>query len=304
MSGPKAEAILSSVAPESSARKKRKKKHQDTSNSTTQTSSGLILKDEDESCWNNDVEEEENEPVVETIANFKGKSNNESKWTLIKPSEETNEERVAEDEQPQIVEEVTSGVTGGLQTADQIKAHLKSQKMKQKMKESQREEEEEVEEETVYRDSSGKKIDTKQLRAEEKRRQAKDLEKAMRKMEWGKGLVQRDDKKADADELSKIASQPFARTINDQDMNQEMKGVQRWNDPAAGFLTKPSKSTSKPTRPKYNGPPPPPNRYGIPPGYRWDGVDRSNGFEKKLFATGNDKKRIKAEAYSYSVDDM
>ncbi|EGG09653.1 uncharacterized protein MELLADRAFT_104001 [Melampsora larici-populina 98AG31] len=50
--------------------------------------------------------------------------------------------------------------------------------------------------------------------------------------------VQRDDKKAGADKLSKMAAQTFARTINGQEMNQEMEGVQRWNGPAAGFLTK------------------------------------------------------------------
>ncbi|KAG0145881.1 hypothetical protein CROQUDRAFT_658135 [Cronartium quercuum f. sp. fusiforme G11] len=308
MSGPKADAILTSLAPDSSRRKRKKKHRQD--HIPEQSSSGFIIKDADDEGWDDkNLEDDQLEPVVETIASFKAKSKVESNWTVIKPSgqQESEEiETIAEDEQPQIVGSVTEQtIKGGLQTADEIKAHLKTKQAKNSQQNTQDDNlKGEEEQETVYRDSSGRKIDTKQLRAEEKRRKARELEKSMRKMEWGKGLVQRDDKKATADELSKIAAQPFARTIDDREMNEELKDVRRWNDPAAGFLTKPTKSSSKPSRPKYNGPPPPPNRYSIQPGFRWDGVDRSNGFEKKLFATGNEQKRNKAEAYSYSVDDM
>jgi len=48
----------------------------------------------------------------------------------------------------------------------------------------------------------------------------------------------------------------------------------------------------------------PPNRYGIEPGYMWDGVDRSNKFEQKLLATRNIRAAEKSEHYKLRTEEM
>ena len=64
-----------------------------------------------------------------------------------------------------------------------------------------------------------------------------------------------------------------------------------------------SKPRKRVPRPMYKGAPWP-NRFNILPGYRWDGVERGNGFEKKRFLAENDRRAKATEAYRYSVGEM
>lgn len=85
-------------------------------------------------------------------------------------------------------------------------------------------------------------------------------------------------------------------------MNEELRQVQRADDPALAFLTK-SHHKTKSRRPVYKGAFAP-NRFSIRPGFRWDGVERSTGFEAKYFQRINDRKLHQADAQAWRQEDM
>ena len=87
--------------------------------------------------------------------------------------------------------------------------------------------------------------------------------------------------------------------------NEMLKKKQRFGDPCAGFLkkkerkkeekkeTKEEKGSDKKenTRPIYQGKYPQ-NRFDIKPDYKWDGIDRGNGYEKHYFDVLNRKTEL------------
>ncbi|TFK75203.1 pre-mRNA-splicing factor CWC26 [Pluteus cervinus] len=300
MSGPKADAILAK------APQKKKKRKVDKTSSVAGASS--FIRDEDGGFGDQnpeDADEDHSEAVVASDRGFKKrkviKPEEGSGWETIQEGWTIKKEETpppGEDEAPMVVDEEPL-MRGGLVSAKHLKKVLPQSRVEEM---TATEEEIARAQETVYRDATGRKIDTKAARADAARLKREREEKEAQKMEWGKGLVQRDEQDKRRKELEKQKTTAFARRIDDADLNEEQKSKELWNDPAAAFLTK--KRGKGPRKPEYSGPPPPPNRFGIKPGYRWDGVDRGTGFEKKLFQSVNERKRKGAESHNWSVEDM
>uniref|UniRef100_H0VR13 BUD13 homolog n=1 Tax=Cavia porcellus TaxID=10141 RepID=H0VR13_CAVPO len=160
--------------------------------------------------------------------------------------------------------------------------------------------------ETVFRDKSGRKRNLKLERLEQRRKAEKDSEREELYAQWGKGLAQSRQQQQNVEDAMKEMQKPLARYIDDEDLDRMLREQEREGDPMANFIkkNKAKENKNKRVRPRYNGPAPPPNRFNIWPGYRWDGVDRSNGFEQKRFARLASKKAVEELAYKWSVEDM
>ncbi|KAJ5594682.1 uncharacterized protein N7459_000890 [Penicillium hispanicum] len=211
-------------------------------------------------------------------------------------------ERTEEDEGPRM----ESGARAGLQTAAQTAAMVKAQEKRRKAEEALYRDPSAADvktQETIYRDASGRIINVAMKRAEARRAEEEKREKEERAREALMGDVQRQQRETRKQELQEVKAMPVARTIEDETLNDELRSRERWNDPAAGFLTQTKGPGASVTgKPLYRGAFQP-NRYGIRPGHRWDGVDRANGFEKEWFAARNKKGRLEALDYQWQMDE-
>ena len=112
--------------------------------------------------------------------------------------------------------------------------------------------------------------------------------------EWNTGAADKLAAQSAAQYAAVEAAKPLARRADDADLQQLLRARVREGDPMAGLT---SASTvvggvsgdgvaaprlSATGKPLYTGKLGAPNRFGILPGYRWDGVDRGNGWERRL----------------------
>ncbi|XP_060535186.1 BUD13 homolog [Cylas formicarius] len=142
---------------------------------------------------------------------------------------------------------------------------------------------------------------------EQERRLQKEKENKEKYDRWGKGLKQVEAQGVKiAEELHEM-SKPLARYADDEDLEKYLKEQEREGDPMLAYIRKKKKKVAiesgKPMKPQFEGEYMP-NRFLIAPGYRWDGVDRSNGYEKKYFDIQNSRKADVEESYKWSTEDM
>ncbi|KAL8774555.1 MAG: hypothetical protein Q9209_000928 [Squamulea sp. 1 TL-2023] len=219
---------------------------------------------------------------------------------------ETSARALVDDDAPAVDDtgmKMESGAHAGLQTADQVTTQLKRKQAEERKRFLEDGAEHSGQgKETIYRDASGRIINVAMKRAEARKKAEEEAAKAAAHIEAQKGDVQRAERERKKEQLKDAKYMTVARYEDDVEMNEEMKEKERWNDPAAMFLTKKKQGRSVTGKPLYAGAAAP-NRYGIRPGHRWDGVDRGNGFEKQYFAARNRRRDLKELDYAWQMDE-
>ncbi|QIW95279.1 hypothetical protein AMS68_000797 [Peltaster fructicola] len=302
-------------------------------------SEGIIIAEDDTEDWakpedNANDDDDDSPTVVGTITAGLNVPKKKTKWITVGSTVPSNAEQQAADkiladaqaeadaraqedeEAPAIVGDddnqydgatMANGAMVGLQTAAQVTAALKRrEKAERKKMQETGLDPTGIAQETIYRDASGRVINVAAKRAELRAEAEEKERKAAEELESRKGDVQRREKEDRRQALRDAKGMTVARHADDAELNNELKERERWNDPMAQLMASKDaakgKGGRKSGRATYQGAFEP-NRYGIKPGWRWDGVDRSNGFERKWFAARNKAKDRQALEYAWQLDE-
>ena len=299
---------------------------------------GLIIADDDPSHLlrgsafetGGGGDDDDDQPALVTGRSAEFRKTKKSNWKSISGGNNNNEQDEAdaiiasaaaenatrkgineEEDAPAIVDEglprMESGARAGLQTAEQTAAMVAGQERARKREAAQYKSsgQEALAKETIYRDASGRIINVAMKRAEARQAEREKKEKEEQERENLMGDVQRRERENRKHQLQEARAMPLTGTVADEALNDELRSRQRWNDPAAQFLTSSGgggAGLSVTGKPLYKGPFQP-NRYGIRPGHRWDGVDRGTGFEKEWFTSRNRRGRLEALEYEWQMDE-
>jgi pre-mRNA-splicing factor CWC26 len=205
---------------------------------------------------------------------------------------------------------MSSGVTAGLKDAASFKAELQ-EAMARREAAAAAPAELGAGAATVYRDKRGRKLDMlNEYMASQERADSRAAAQHELRYDWGTGAADKARAETKAGELRDAAERPFAVFADDAKLNEELKQRQRADDPMAAYMAgkaapaQPEPAGGRRSKPLYSGPPPERNRFGIAPGYRWDGIDRSNGAEKRLAQASGATGELAEKHYRFSSADM
>ena len=161
--------------------------------------------------------------------------------------------------------------------------------------------------ETIYRDKFGNQLSASE--AFEKKRKLEAQQQAQekrQKMLNNLGTVQIEEKLKRQKEFEEIKKSGFALSKDDKKLQKKLQLRERADDPLqrmahnAAVDGKGGRSGGNRVPLKQGLP----NRFMIKPGYRWDGVDRGNGFETRLLHAAS-KRRIDAgKKYQFASRNM
>lgn len=306
-------------ASSSSSGKKRKRK---------QPTEGLIIADDDALGWSTTAQttqEDDGRPLTVSSGSAEFKKSKKNAWktvgvpalqptideagereadAIIAQAAAENAQAMQEDEEPvyEGIEKMGDGTHAGLQSAADVTRQFEKRKKEEAAAWARDAGKSGKGEETVYRDATGRRIDLSMRRQDAKRELEAKAKKEKEEEDLQKGDVQLAARSARREALEDAKFMPVARGVDDVEMNDEMKGQDRWNDPAMEFLETKKKGRSKSGKPLYEGSAMP-NRYGIRPGHKWDGVDRGNGWEGERFKALNRKQRNKELNFEWQMDE-
>ncbi|KAI9877795.1 MAG: Pre-mRNA-splicing factor cwc26 [Pleopsidium flavum] len=315
------------TADASTDKKGRKRKRKSAQTPAT----GLIIADDDALGWNSNngtARDDDDGPVTVGInsAEFRKKSTNN--WTtigapipsstdqaaadaIIASAAAENTARDADDDSAPAIDSsaltMESGAHAGLQSAEAVTAQLRLKQAAERRRfEQDADSHSGRGQETIYRDASGRIINVAMKRAEARKKAEEEAARKVEEVEAQKGDVQRAEAARRREEVREARFLGVARGVDDVEMNEELRGRERWDDPMAGMLSSSGKekkgAKGEGGKEVYKGAAMP-NRYGIRPGCRWDGVDRGNGFEKEYFAARNRRRNLKELDYAWQMDE-
>ena len=207
---------------------------------------------------------------------------------------------------------MSSGHSAGLHTGSQFKEREDELKKARLKEEADDVGKSGSNEQTTYRDEYGRVVDQQEVeRLKEEKSQADKIAAKEKERERKKGKKQKEEEKLRECEAAEIAKEAFARRIDDKRMEAVRMEVDREGDPMKEYMEKERcrkeaelRKAGVKIKRTYKGPKGKPNRYGIPPGYRWDGICRGNGFEDEVLKIKVGKGIQQEKNYKYRTSDL